>query len=65
MAFSLWAAANGIISCYASLHLHFFGENKDRLEHRTDGTDAFDMLYIGCEKLPQHDLYPIAIDGVR
>ena len=23
------------------------------LEHRTDGTDAFDTLYIGCEKFPQ------------
>ncbi|WP_297225345.1 hypothetical protein, partial [uncultured Prevotella sp.] len=23
----LWAAAIGIISCYASLHLHLFGEN--------------------------------------
>jgi len=65
MAFSLWAAAIGIISCYASLHLHLFGENKDLLEHRTDGTDAFDTLYIGCEKFPQHDLYPIAIGGVR
>ena len=43
----------------------FFGENKDFLEHRTDGTDAFDTLYIGCEKFPQHDLYPIAIGGVR
>ena len=33
--------------------------------HRTDGTDAFDTLYIGCEKFPLHDLYPIAIGGVR
>ena len=24
------------------------------LEHRTDGTDAFDTLYIGCERFPQH-----------
>ena len=38
---------------------------EDLLEHRTDGTDAFDTLYIGCEKFPQHDLYPIAIGGVR
>ena len=35
------------------------------LEHRTGDTDAFDTLYIGCEKFPQHDLYPIAIGGVR
>lgn len=28
---------------------------EDLLEHRTDGTDAFDTLYIGCEKFPQED----------
>ena len=38
---------------------------EDLLEHRTDGTDAFDTLYIGCEKFPQHDLYPICVGGVR
>lgn len=28
-------------------------ENEENLlEHRTDGTDAFDTLYIGCEKKP-------------
>ena len=37
---------------------------EDLLEHRTDGTDAFDTLYIGCEKFPQHDTYPIALGGV-
>ena len=26
---------------------------EDLLEHRTDGTDAFDTVYIGCEKFPQ------------
>ena len=31
---------------------------------RTDDTDAFDTLYIGCEKFPQHDLYPICVGGV-
>ena len=25
------------------------------LEHRTDGTDAFDTLFIGCEKFPQRN----------
>lgn len=30
---------------------------EDLLEHRTDGTDAFDTLYIGCEKFLQHDFY--------
>ena len=34
------------------------------LEHRTDGTDAFDTLYISCEKFPQHDFYPINTSGV-
>ena len=29
---------------------------EDLLEHRTDGSDAFDTLYIGCEKLPQADI---------
>lgn len=30
---------------------------EDLLEHRTDGTDALDTLYIGCGKFPQHDFY--------
>ncbi len=30
---------------------------EDLLEHSTNGTDAFDTLYIGCEKFPQHDFY--------
>jgi hypothetical protein len=37
---------------------------EDLLEHRTDGTDAFDTLYIGAEKFPQHDTYPIAANGI-
>jgi len=37
---------------------------EDLLEHRTDGTDAFDTLYIGCEKFPQHDIFPITLGGV-
>ena len=24
------------------------------VRHRTDGSDAFDTLFIGCEKFPQH-----------
>lgn len=39
--------------------------DEDLLEHRTDGTDAFDTLYIGCEKFPQHDFYGVAVGGVR
>ena len=38
---------------------------EDLLEHRTDGTDAFDTLYIGCEKFPQHDLYPICVGEIN
>ena len=39
---------------------------EDLLEYRTDGTDAFDTLYIGCEKFPQHDFYGgVGIGGVR
>lgn len=37
---------------------------EDLLEHRTDGSDAFDTLYIGCEKFPYHDTYTIATSGV-
>ena len=29
---------------------------EDRLEARTDGSDAFDTLYIGCERFPQNSL---------
>lgn len=38
---------------------------EDLLEHRTDGTDAFDTLYIGCKKFPQHDFYGGFVGGVR
>ena len=34
------------------------------LEHRTDGTDAFDTLYIGAEKFPYRELYPVTASGV-
>ena len=37
---------------------------EDLLEHRTDGTDAFDTLYIGCEKFPQHGTTSYNIGGV-
>lgn len=33
------------------------------LEHRTDGTDAFDTLYIGCEKFPYHDSFSLSMSG--
>ena len=37
---------------------------EDLLEHRTDGTDAFDTLYIGCEKFPFHDSFSLSASGV-
>lgn len=32
------------------------------LEHRTDGSDAFDTLYKGCEKFPQADTSLVTVD---
>lgn len=37
---------------------------EDLLEHRTDGTDAFDTLYIGCEKFPYHDSFTLPTAGI-
>ena len=37
---------------------------EDLLEHRTDGTDAFDTLYIGCEKFPYRDSFSLSMSGV-
>ncbi len=37
---------------------------EDRLEHRTDGTDAFDTLFIGAEKFPQVEYETIDVGGV-
>ncbi|MCC8177462.1 MAG: hypothetical protein LIO91_13695 [Bacteroidales bacterium] len=37
---------------------------EDLLQHRTDGTDAFDTLYIGCEKFPQHHLPLFTSNGI-
>ncbi len=37
---------------------------EDLLEHRTDGTDAFDTLYIGAEKFPNHDSFSLSMSGV-
>ena len=36
----------------------------DILQHRTDGTDAFDTLYIGCEKFPYRDSFSLPMSGV-
>ncbi len=37
---------------------------EDLLEHRTDGTDAFDTLFIGCEKFPQSQYVSMGVDGI-
>ena len=37
---------------------------EDLLQHRTDGTDAFDTLYIGCEKFPYRDTFSLNSSGV-
>lgn len=38
---------------------------ENMLEHRTDGTDAFDTLYIGCERFPKSgDTYFVAISVI-
>jgi hypothetical protein len=37
---------------------------EDRLEHRTDGTDAFDTLYIGAEKFPHTETPSLPICGM-
>lgn len=34
------------------------------LEHRTDGSDAFDTLFIGCEKFPQQQTPSIFVGGI-
>lgn len=37
---------------------------ENRLELRTDGTDAFDTLYIGCERFPQSSDNFVSFSGV-
>ncbi len=37
---------------------------EDRLEHRTDGTDAFDTLFIGMNKFPVNDEYDESIISI-
>ena len=40
------------------------GTEENLLEYRTDGTDAFDTQFIGCEKFPQRNFYPITPSGI-
>ena len=36
----------------------------DLLEHRPDGADTFDTLYIGCEKFPYRESYFFPTTGI-
>ena len=36
----------------------------DIMQHRTDGTDAFDTLYIGAEKFPYRESYAFPTTGI-
>lgn len=36
----------------------------DLLEHRTDGTDAFDTINIGAEKFPYREAFSISTSGI-
>ncbi|MBD5210757.1 MAG: hypothetical protein HDS69_10385 [Bacteroidales bacterium] len=31
---------------------------------RNDGTDAFDTIYIGCEKFPYRDSFSLSMSGI-
>ena len=37
---------------------------EDLLEHRTAGSDAFDTLYIGCEKFPVRDVMRVPVSSI-
>ena len=36
--------------------------DEDLLENRTYGADAFDTVYIGCEKFPQGEVSNLSVD---
>jgi hypothetical protein len=42
----------------------FAETEEDLLQQRTDVTDAFDTLYIGCEKFPHREIMPYTSSGV-
>lgn len=37
---------------------------EDLLQHRTDGTDAFDTLFIGAEKFPYRESFGLSPSGI-
>lgn len=52
----------------ATLHLQIGcgcqSARSDLLEHRPDGADAFDTLYIGAEKIPYREVLSISTSGI-
>lgn len=59
----------GVIKGRNGFHKNKSGEKlaeteENLLEHRTDGTDAFDTLYIGCEKFPYRQTIAAPISGI-
>ena len=59
----------GVLNGRNGFHKNKSGEKlaeseEDLLEHRTDGTDAFDTLYIGCEKFPQEVISSVNYSGI-
>lgn len=42
----------------------FAKSEEDLLEHRTDGTDAFDTIYIGAKKFPYREAFSISTSGI-
>lgn len=60
-----WRKENaGWLRWSRQLAVTLIGYMQDNGLKRADGTDAFDTLYIGCEKFPYHDTFAINIGGV-
>lgn len=62
------SVASGESASFSTLHLQIGrgcqSARSDLLEHRPDGTDTFDTLYIGCEKFPYREAFSINVAGV-
>ena len=60
--------ASGKSVSLSTLHLQIGrgcqSARSDLLEHRPDGADTFDTLYIGCEKFPYREAFSINVAGV-
>ena len=62
------SVASGESPSFSALHLQIGrgcqSARSDLLEHRPDGADTFDTLYIGCEKFPYREAFSINVAGV-